>query len=153
MLLIQPQGHSIEHKRVHSKGVGFWRGYFKRGAFYEGGFRDTLEGTAWNLGEDGGVHPPSAFSLSGKLARLRRSRSGELAFGSRVGISPSARSGGENRELAAESGKVALGNPSMMRRGGIFLGGWGAHKTQRATTRAAYRKNGKSKSSEYPIWA
>ena len=123
MSLRQPQGHSIEHKRVSFGRVGFWRGSFGRGEFYEGGFKDALEGTAWNLGENGGVRPPSAFSPSGKLARLRRSRSGKLAFGSRVGISPSARSGGENRELAAKSGKVALGDPSMMHREGIFLGG------------------------------
>ena len=50
-----------------------------RGWFLQGCFKEALEDTAWNLGEDGGARPPSAFSPSGELARLRRSRSGELA--------------------------------------------------------------------------
>ena len=102
----------------------------------------------------GGVHPPSAFSPSGELACLRRSWSGELAFGSRVGISPSARGGGENKELAAESGKVALGNPSMMRREGIFfVGGGHAQKNHERPRGLLTSTNAGSKSSELPFWA
>ena len=92
-----------------------------------------------------GVRPPSAFSPSGKLAHLRRSRSGELAFGSRVGISPSVRSGGENRELAAECGKVARGDPSMMRLGGISFRGAVRRKPRELPRGLLTEKTGKAK--------
>ena len=73
----------------------------------------------------------------GELARLWRSLQvgSSPAFGVLgMGSSPLARewgsrlrleSGRENRELAAECRKVALGESTMMRREGIFLGGVG----------------------------
>ena len=96
-----------------------------RGGFCEGVFKTALEGTAWNLGEDvgGNVNPA--------VIRARRERKGK------------------NKELAAKSGKVALGDPSRMRREGIFLGGRGnAQKPWETPWELLSSKTIPSKSSE-----
>ena len=46
VLLIQPQGSSIEHRRVSFGRVDFQRVSFVRGGFCEGGFKNDLEATA-----------------------------------------------------------------------------------------------------------
>ena len=99
-----------------------------RGGFCEGVFKTALEGTAWNLGEDvGGNVNPTVF-------KARRERKGN------------------NRELAAKSGKVALGNPSMMRRGGIFFRGRGMRRKPHELPRGLLtEKMRKAKVASYPF--
>ena len=67
-------------------------------------------------------------------------------------FSHSAPSGRENRELAAECRKVDLGESTMMRRGGIFLGGVGCAKKPRELPRGLLtEKTGKAKVASTPF--